>query len=243
VASPAAALLAASLVVPFGAPVPVHLAAGVEVPVEGTVVGDFLVAATQGRGRDGGGTVVLRPLALGSLPVPLAGDPPPGEIDVRPTLAADAAVAGVIVPASPPLPWLAFVAAVVAVAVACLGLAAGRRRGRRDPLAELERALRPLALPAAWGNPHAADGLARDCRLFLHRLTGAPCTAMTTRELSRLLAVQSGVSAARPFGLAFVLADEVRFAGSAAPPDDAVRLVTDLLAAAPALAAARGTAQ
>ena len=107
-------------------------------------------------------------------------------------------------------------------------------------MAELERALAPLALPHGWGGADATDTLARACRGFLGAVTGAPCKAMTTRELSHLLAARLEVGCAAPFALALVLADEARFGGSVPQTEEAVTLVRDLLAAAPQIAASTG---
>ncbi len=148
-----------------------------------------------------------------------------------------------MVPSPPPLPWRTAVATVLVVAAVALAVAIARRWRRPDPAAALARALRPLASTAGWSAAGAADRLARACREFLQHVTGAPCVAMTTRELSRLLAARLDAVAARPFGLALVLADEARYAGCAPPPEDAVLLVRDVLAAVPALAAARGAAR
>jgi hypothetical protein len=235
-------LLAAALTVPFGAPVPVHVAGPVAALREGAVVGDFLVAAAP-RPTAAGGTVVLRPLALGTLAVPLPGAQDPEVVVVQPTLGAQAAVAPIVVPPPPPLPWLAAAAAVLVAATVALAAAALRRWRRPDPAGALARALRPLTLPAGWSRPDAADRLARTCREFLQNVTGAPCVAMTTRELSRLLAARLDPVAARPFGLALVLADEARYASREPAPDDAVLLVREVLAAVPALATAAGAAQ
>jgi hypothetical protein len=234
-------LLAAALTVPFGAPVPVHVTGPVATLREGAVVGDFLVAAAPRQAA--GGTVVLRPLALGTLAVPLPGAPDPEVVVVQPTLRAQAAVAPVVVPAPPPLPWLAAAATVFLAATVALAAAALRRWRRPDPAGALARALRPLTLPAGWNRPDAADRLARTCREFLQHVTGAPCVAMTTRELSRLLAARLDPVAARPFGLALVLADEARYANREPAPDDAVLLVHEVLAVVPGLATAAGAAR
>ncbi len=236
-------LLAAAITVPFGAPVPVHLAGPVAALHEGEVVGDFLVVAAPRPTAGGGGTVVLRPLALGTLAVPLAGAPDPDVIVVEPTLGAQAAVAPLVIPPPPPLPWFAAAAAVFTAALAALAVAVFRRWRRPDPAAALARALRPLTSAAGWSGPDAADRLAHTCREFLQHVTGAPCVAMTTRELSRLLAARLDPAAARPFGLAFVLADEARYASREPAPDDAVLLVHDVLAAVPGLAMLGGTAR
>jgi hypothetical protein len=235
-------LLAAALTVPFGAPVPVHVAGPVAALREGAVIGDFLVAAVP-RPMATGGTVVLRPLALGTLAVPLPGAPHPEVVVVQPTLGVQAAVAPVVVPAPPPLPWFAIAATALLAATVVVATAALRRWRRPDPAGALARALRPLAVPAGWNRPDAADRLARTCREFLQHVTGAPCVAMTTRELSRLLAARLDPVAARPFGLALVLADEARFASREPAPDDAVLLVHEVLAAVPAVAMAAGGAR
>ncbi|TAM48129.1 MAG: hypothetical protein EPN53_10705 [Acidobacteria bacterium] len=239
----AASVLAAALTVPFGATVPIHVAGPVAPLQAGAVVGDFLVAAAPRPAAAGGATVVLRPLALGTLAVPLPGAPDPDVILVRPTLGGHAAVAPIAVPPPPPLPWRTAVAAALAVATAALAAAIVRRRRRPDPAAAFATALRPLASLAGWSAAGAADRLASACREFLQHATGAPCVAMTTRELSRLLAARLDAATARPFGLALVLADDARYAGCAPPPEDAVLLVHDVLAAVPALAAARGAAR
>jgi hypothetical protein len=238
VSSLALPLLATVLTVPFGAPVPVRLADPSPPLRAGARVGDFLVATDPQPGPGSSSTVVLRPLAIGTLTVPLPGAPDPDVVVVQPTLGPQAAIAGVVVPPPPALPWLAAVTTALVAAAAVLAAAAIRRWRRPNPVAALEKALRPLALPAGWGRTYAADRLARTCREFLQHVTGAPCAAMTTRELSRLLAARLDAATARPFGLALVLADEVRFAGCALAPEDAALVVRDLLAAVPALAAA-----
>ncbi|HVN75860.1 MAG TPA: hypothetical protein VMT19_06055 [Thermoanaerobaculaceae bacterium] len=238
--SPAAALLAASVAAGFGTPVSVRVAGDLPHLAPGAAVGQFLVAAPPRREADGTTLVVLRPLAFGTLEVPLPGRPEPSRIEVEPTLAPGAPASPVFVPPAPAAPWPLAAAVVVALGLAAVGAAALRRRRRADPLAELEARLRPLSAEAAWSEAGAADSLARHCRTFLAHVTGAPCGAMTTRELTRLMACRVETSVARPFGLALVLADEVRYTSTAAPSDDAALLVRDVLTAAPALAAARG---
>ncbi|MGD1148943.1 MAG: hypothetical protein ABR961_13445 [Thermoanaerobaculaceae bacterium] len=241
--SPGAVLLAAVLTVPFGAPVSVRVGGDARLPAPGTIVGDFLVAAPSSPALDGGSIVVLRPLALGTLSVPLPGEPRPAVVEVRATLAPGAPAAPVLVPPAPVLPWQMPFALVLAVALAAGTVMVLRRQRRTDPLLELQQGLRPLSFESAWQNPQAADALARHCRAFLEHVTGSPCAAMTTRELSRLLAARLEAAVARPFGLALVLADEVRYARTAAPVDDAALLVREVLSAAPALASARGGAR
>jgi len=235
VPSAAALLLAASLLqVPFGSSVDVRLQGSPSAPVAGTVVGDFLVV-TRSPTEDGATVVTLRPLALGVLTVPLPGAQP-ATVEVRPTLARGAEPRPLLVPDPAPFPWTVLAAPAVAAAVVLLAVRLLRRRSRRDPVAELERALAPLALPHGWGGADAPDTLARACRGFLRVVTGAPCEAMTTRELSRLLAARLEVGCAAPFALALVLADEARFAGTVPQTEEAVTLVRDVLAAAPQIA-------
>ena len=234
-----AAILTVAITVPFGAPVPVHLSARLPLHA-GATVGDFLVAAPPRAAGDGGSIVMLRPLALGALPVPLAGGPTPSVVEVQPTLAAQASPAPVVVPPPPSLPWGAAAATVLVVAAALAIAVAVRRRRQIDPLRVLVGALAPLQVTAEWNTPAAADRLARACREFLQVVTDAPCPAMTTRELARLLATRLDAATARSFGLALVLADEVRFADRTPAADDAVTLVRDLLAAAPTLMPATG---
>ena len=71
-------------------------------------------------------------------------------------------------------------------------------------------------------------------------MTGAPCEAMTTRELSRLLAARLDIGFAAPFALALVLADEARFASTGPQPEEAVTLVRDVLSVAPQILPAAG---
>jgi len=131
-------------------------------------------------------------------------------------------------------------APVLAAAVVVLAVRLVRRRSRRNPVAELERALAPLVLPPGWVGAGGADTLARACRGFLGVVTGAPCEAMTTRELSRLLAARLEIGFAAPFALALVLADEARFASTGTQPEEAVTLVRDVLLAAPQILPAAG---
>ncbi len=238
----AAAALVATLAVGFGAPVAVRVAGEMPPLAPGSTVGGFLVAEAP-RPVPGGAVVVLRPLALGTLAIPLPGDPDPDQVEVVPTLAPGTPVAPVVVPAAPAPAWLAPSVVGVALALAAATAALLRRRRPVDPVTALERGLRPFAEASSWGDPAAADALAHHCRAFLARATGAPCAAMTTRELLRLIASRTGAVAARPFALALVLADEVRYTGSAAPPDDAALLVRDVLRTAPTLTAAGGGAR
>jgi len=237
VCSVASLLLAASLVrIPFSSSLEVRLPEGTQVP-ERSVAGDFLVLASRAEG--GSRVVTLRPLALGDLAVPLPGAQP-SRVEVVPSDAADARVRPPVIPAPPAFPWGLVAVPLAAAALAALAVVLLRRRRRRDPLAELEDALHPLASPAAWTAAVAPDRLAGGCRAFLAAVTAAPCAAMTTRELSRLLAARVEAGLATPFALALVLADEARFAGMPPPAEVAVEVVRQLLAAAPALAVAAG---
>ncbi len=236
----AASLLAASLLqVPFGSSVEVRLQGRSSVPVAGDVVGDFLVARGARPAEDGSTCVTLRPLALGVLTVPLPGAQP-SAVEVRPTLAPDAEPRPLLIPEPAAFPWTVAAAPAAAAALVLFAVRLLRRRSRRDPVAEFERVLAPLSEPDRWAGADAADTLARGCRGFLQAVTGAPCGAMTTRELSRLLAARLEAALAKTFAVAFVLADETRFAGSPLPPEEAVSLVRDLLAAAPQVAPAAG---
>ena len=240
VPSLAASLLAASLLqVPFGSSFEVRLQGGSSVPEAGAVVGDFLVVQGPRAAENGSTGVTLRPLALGVLTVPLPGAQP-SAVEVRPTLAPDAEPRPLLIPEPAPFPWIAAATPAAAVVLVLFVIHLLRRRSRRDPVAEFERALAPLAVPDRWAGADAADALARSCRAFLQAVTGAPCEAMTTRELSRLLAARVEGALAKTFAVAFVLADETRFAGRPTPAEDAVSLVRDLLAAAPQVAPAAG---
>jgi hypothetical protein len=242
VPSAAALLLAASLLqVPFGSSFDVRLQGSPSVPAAGTVVGDFLVV-TGSPAEDGATVVTLRPLALGVLTVPLPGAQP-STVEVRPTLARGTEPRPLLVPEPAPFPWLLLAAPAAAAVVALVAVRLLRRRSRRDPVAELEKALAPLALPPGWAGAGGADTLACACRGFLGAVTGAPCKAMTTRELSCLLATRLEVGCAAPFALALVLADQARFGGSVPQIEEAVTLVRDLLAAAPQIAASTGGQQ
>jgi hypothetical protein len=233
VPSLAASLLAASLLqVPFGSSVEVRLQGRSSVPVAGAVVGDFLVAQGPRAAEDGSTRVTLRPLALGVLTVPFPAAQP-SAVEVRPTLAPDAEPRPLLIPEPAPFPWIVAAAPPTAAALALFAVRLLRRRSHRDPVGEFERVLAPLAVPDRWAGADAADTLARGCRAFLQAVTDAPCAAMTTRELSRLLAARLEATLAKTFALAFLLADERRFAGSPTPAEEAVSLVRDLLAAAP----------
>ena len=237
--SAAAALLAASLLqVPFGSSFDVRLNGSSPAPATGTIVGDLLVVTARPT-EEGDRIVTLRPLALGVLTVPLAGAQP-SEVEVRPTLAPGAEPRSLLVPDPAAFPWMVVAAPFLAAVVVVLVVRLVRRRSRRDPLGELERALAPLALPLGWVGAGGADTLARACRGFLRVVTGAPCEAMTTRELSRLLAARLDIGFAAPFALALVLADEARFADTAPQPEEAVTLVRDVLSAAPQILPATG---
>jgi len=239
VPSTVALLLAASLLqVPFGSSFDVRLHGSSPAPGAGTIVGDLLVVARRST-EDGDRIVTLRPLALGVLTVPLTGAQP-STVEVRPTLGPGAEPRPLIVPDPAPFPWLVLAAPAVAVAAVVLAVMLVRRHSRRDPVAELEKALAPLARPLGWVGAGGADTLARACRGFLRVVTGAPCDAMTTRELSRLLAARLDIGCAAPFALALVLADEARFAGTVPQTEEAVTLVRDVLAAAPQIAPATG---
>lgn len=241
--SPASLLLAASLLqIPFGSSVDVRLQGSQSAPAAGAVVGHFLVVRGPRPAEDGATVVTLRPLALGVLGVPLPGAQP-STVEVRPTLAPEAEPRPLLVPEPAPFPWAVLVAPAVAVLLVLLAVRLLRRRSRPDPVAELQRMLAPLAAPDGWTGADAADTLARGCRRFLQAVTGAPCAAMTTRELSRLLAAKLEATLAKTFGVALVLADETRFAGSPPPAEEAVTLVRDVLAAAPQIAPAAGGGQ
>jgi hypothetical protein len=230
--SVAALVLAGGLLqVPFGSSVDVHVPASLSVPALGSVAGDFLVV---GRSRAGEGAIVvtLRPLAIGTLAVPLPGARP-SNVEVRPILAAGMEPRPLLVPEPPPFPWTVLAASVVAVVLLLAAVHLLRHRSRRDPVAELRRALVPLAAPRAWEAAGAADALARGCRGFLQAVTGSPCEAMTTRELTRLLASRLEIACAAPFALALVLADDARFAGNVPPAEEAATLVRNLLDVAP----------
>lgn len=236
--SPAALLLAASLLqVPFGSSLEVSVPSTPAVPAPGAVVGDFLVV-NQSRPAEGAIVVTLRPLALGLLTVPFPGAQP-SRVDVRPTLAQGAQPRPLLVPEPPPLPWAALAATAVVLALVPVAARLLRRRSSRDPVAELQQVLAPLAAPAGWKVAGAADALAHGCRGFLQATTGAPCEAMTTRELTRLIAARLEIACAAPFALALVLADEARFAGSLPPAEEAATLVRNLLDVAPVAGAQR----
>lgn len=228
-----ALVLAASLLrVPFGSSVEVRISASEPVPAVGSVVGDFLVVSGA-RAAQGTTVMTLRPLGLGVLAVPLPGAQP-GVVDVRPTLAPGGEPRPLLIPEPAPLPWVALAAPVVAAVLAAVVVHLLRRRARRDPVAELQRVLAPLSVPAGWERAEAADVLARSCRGFLQAVTGLPCEAMTTRELSRLLAARLEIGSAASFALALVLADDARFAGNIPPTEEAATLVRGLLEVVPA---------
>jgi hypothetical protein len=235
VPSPAIVLLAASLMqMPFGSSLETRLPGSSSVPANGSIVGSFLVVASH-QSDDGATVVTLRPLALGELAVPLPGAEP-SQVEVDPALAADAGPRPLIIPAAPPFPWGAAVLPLAAVAALALAAHLLRRRRRPDPLAALEAALRVLASPGAWAAEGAADRLARSCRTFLEAVIDAPCGAMTTREVSRLLAARLEARFAVPFARGLVLADEARFAGAPLQAEAAAEIVHLLLAAAPEVA-------
>ena len=221
--------------VPFGAPLEVHLATNPGGIEAGAIVGDLLVVAPPRPAPGGGVLVTVRPLALGTAPVPLPGDPQPGAIDVQPTLASSASPAPPRFPAPPQLLWWPLAAVMIAAIAAALLV---RRRSPREPspLATLQRALAPLAQPIAWDSSHAADVLARECRRFLSLVLAAPYCAMTTEEVTRELGGRVGSAPAAPFCTAFTFADEVRFAGSGLSTETAVSVVRAVMAAAEALA-------
>ena len=232
-------LLAAALMqIPFGSSLETRLPASASVPANRRVAGSFLVIASQ-RGDNGGSVVTLRPLDLGELIVPFPGAQP-SRVEVDPTLAADGQPRPLVIPAPPPFPWGVVAVPLAAVATAVLAARLLRRRRRPDPLATLEDALRGLASPNAWATEGAADRLARGCRAFLEAVIAAPCGAMTTRELSRLLAARLETGFARPFAHALLLADEARFAGAPPSADAAAEVVHRLLAAAPEVVLATG---
>jgi hypothetical protein len=233
VLSPASVLLAASLVqIPFGSSFETRVPESSAVPASGSTVGNFLVVARKHVG-DAGTLVTLRPLALGELAVPLA-DAQPSRVEVVSTLPPDASPRLPVLPAPPPFPWQLVVLPVAGIGV--IGLAFVlllRRRRESDPLAMLRTSLQGLASPAAWAAEDAADRLAGGCRAFLHAATAAPCGAMTTHEISSLLATSLDARLAAPFARALDLADGARFAGTAPEADAAVALVNSLLTAAP----------
>jgi hypothetical protein len=227
-------LAATTATVPFGTPVDVRLARNPEALQVGAVVGDFLVVAPP-RPAPGGGTLVtVRPLALGTLPVPFPGEPQPGVVEVQATLAPGAAPAPPRLPAPPPLPWWpAVVLVIAAIAVALLW----RRRSPKvdAPLVALQRALVPLTEPSAWTSPHAADVLARESRRFLAFVLAAPYRAMTTQEATDALCGKLRSPAGPPFRAALSLADSVRFAGVTVSAEEGTVAVREVLAAAQVL--------
>ena len=228
------ALAAAAATAAFDAPVEVRLARDPGGIRAGSVVGDFLVVGAPRPAADGGVVVALRPLALGVLPVPLAGDPAPATVEVRRSLAPGAAPAAPVFPAAPALPWWPAAALVPLAAAVWLAFHRARPRLGRDPLATLRTELAPLADPAAWASAGGADRLARACREFLGRRLARPCTAMTSAELAHLLEAALPASLAQPFAAALALADAARFAALAVPPEVAATAVRELLAAASA---------
>jgi hypothetical protein len=232
-------LLAASLLqVPFGASLETRLPPSTAVPPAGGIAGSFLVVARH-VAADGSQVVTLKPLALGELTVPLA-EAQPSRVEVAATLPPDAGPRPLLVPDAPPFPLGALAAPLAAVAVMALLAHLLRRRRRSDPLAALQASLGGLRAPAAWAAGDAPDRLARACRGFLQTATAAPCAAMTTRELSRLLVARLGETLARPFTRALALADDARFAAFQPPAAAAVEAVNGVLAAAPEIALARG---
>jgi len=231
------ALAAAATTAAFDTPLEVHLARDPGGIRAGSVVGDFLVVGAPRPAADGGAIVALRPLALGTLSVPLAGEP--ATVEVRPSLAPGAAPAAPVFPAAPPLPWWPAAALLPLAAAAWLAFRHARPRSDRDPLGALRTGLAPLTDPSAWAaSAGAADRLARACREFLGHRLARPCTAMTSAELGRLLDAALPAPLARPFAAALALADAARFAAIPVRAEDAAALVRELLSAAPAAIAA-----
>jgi len=241
VGSLAALLFAAAVRVPLGTAVTVTIDGGSGPPVAGQIVGDFMVAAQPRRGSDGRLVVELRPLALGSLAVPLAGGPRPAVVEVVASTAADAALAPPRAPVLPlPRSWFA-AGGLVATAVVGVGMARRRRRrAPRDPAATLRRALAPLASPAGWMQPDGSDRVSHAVRAYLAATLMRPCVAMTTREVAGELVVCLGPVRATPFVAALELADAARFAGAAVAPETGATCVAVLLDATSD--AARGAA-
>jgi hypothetical protein len=229
-------LAAAAVAVPFGSTVEVHVGQNQEGLHAGSVVGDFLVVTAPHPASGGTLALTLRPLAIGTLHVPLSGDPVPPSVEVGAALPPASAPAPLRLPAPPPLPWWP-AAGITALSILALWAWRRRRSSRgRSPLVELRRALAPLADSAAWGSPQAPDVLALQCRRFLSSALRLPCIAMTTREVGRLLARGAESSAGRPFTAALALADELRFAGSVADAAAATTTVQEVLVAAESLA-------
>lgn len=211
----AALLLAAAVRVPLGGAVTVTVDQAGTMPGRGQVVGDFLVAAPPRIATAGRLAVELRPLALGTLAVPLAGDPRPAVVEVVPALDAGAALAPPRAPALPfPRAWLGAAGLLVASAAVALLRRRRRRTRRHDPVAALRAALGALAEPAGWAQDDAADRVAHAVRAFLAPCLARPCPAMTTREVARELALELGPVRATPFVAALELADAARFAPS-----------------------------
>ncbi|MGE5234746.1 MAG: hypothetical protein ACM3O7_00140 [Acidobacteriota bacterium] len=224
----AAVLLAAVVQVPFGSIVTVHVVGPAPHLTTGAQFGSFLVAAPAHLLPDGHVEVELRPTALGPLTVPLPGDPEPASVAVVPTLDGNAPPSPVIVPRmAPPLAWLVVVAAVIGFAA----LFIHRRRERRsaDLAAPLRGSLAPLADPAGWLRPEAADTLATAVRRFLAVALGAPFQAMTTREVAATLPAHAAPEHAVAFIAALEMSDAVRYSGVAPRPQTAAETVRGVL--------------
>lgn len=234
----AALLLAAAAQVPLGGAVTVTVERGSALPAAGQVVGEFLVASAARPGSSGRVAVELRPLALGTLTVPLAGGPRPAVVEVTPTLAASDALAPPRAPSLPlPRAWLAGGGLLLA-GMTLLAVRRRRRTSGRDPVVALRQALAPYATEAGWRRADGADPVAHAVREFLAAALRRPFVAMTTREVAGELVVSVGPVRAAPFVTALELADALRFAGAAVSPETGARCVAVLLeTVAPAVAA------
>lgn len=222
----AAALLVAE--VAFGAAFEVR---GSGPPPElraGDPAGGFFIAAAPV--ADGGGwRATLRPAALGRLTVPLSGNPEPAEVEVIATLRPGTEAHPPDLPRpAPPLGAVALLALAVGGAAA---LTLRRRTPPLPPAVPLAAALAPLAEAQAWRDSPDLDQAARAVRRFLADTLGAPCVAMTTRELSRRLVVPGSSSAASIVAVLEVF-DRTRFALRPPCPETAAAAVRAALDAA-----------
>ncbi len=232
-------LLAAAVQVPLGNAVTVTVDRGIAPPAAGQVVGDFLVASSARPDSTGRLAVVLRPLALGALAVPLAGEPRPAVVEVTSTLEAADALAPPRAPSLPlPRTWLGGGGLLLA-AVALFAVRRRRRSAGRDPVLALRQALAPYATEAGWRQVDGADPLSHAVRAFLVVALRRPFAAMTTREAAGELALSLGPVRAAPFVTALELADALRFAGASVSAEAGARCVAVLLEAVGASLAER----
>ncbi|MEW6336593.1 MAG: hypothetical protein AB1625_04245, partial [Acidobacteriota bacterium] len=158
----AVALLAAE--VAFGAAFEVRGSGAPPALRSGDPAGSLVTAAAP-VGDGNGWRATFRPAALGSVSVPLSGDPQPAVVEVVATLRPGAAALPPELPR--PAPPLGAVALLALAAGGAAALTLRRRAPRPLPGVPLAATLAPLADTRGWSDSPDLDAAARAVRRFL----------------------------------------------------------------------------